>query len=87
MKHNHTFPQQGEDEGKWLCSSCDHPRCGPLAYCTECEAVTESYLFDEVPGSVSGHALHRLEQDTLADLDRLWIARRLDVVAEKRRAL
>lgn len=86
MKHQRLTPAPEETlDGCYLCHGCDRPRTGVLAYCPDCEEVTQSYLFDApAPGSVTGYALVRLEAETLESMSRVNLPSRLDTLAAKR---
>ena len=47
MTLHHHFVADETLDGAWLCSACDRPRPGPLAYCPDCAEVTESYLWSD----------------------------------------
>ncbi len=86
MIHNHPLPAEETLDGCHRCCGCDRPRTGPVAYCPDCNELTESFLSDEQPGSVTGSALNRLEGETLAACSRVNVARRLDELAARRKS-
>lgn len=84
--HPHHFTAAAETlDGCYLCSSCDKPRTGPLAYCDDCEAVTDSYLFkgDDHTDYIASRFHEELDK-WAASFAPVNLPRRLDAVAARR---